>query len=177
MMRCPECGHVLCGSTDIKPYGEYQNYRCRFKNTSCDYKRNISELKVEKQLLAKMPDFITKEIADVELENTKPKPKPKYNIPALKERLRRLNVTYMAGNIPDDEYLQQDAEIKALIAKAENEAPPPVKDIEPLRKLLSTDIKDIYSTLDNEEKRRFWRNIIKEIKLEDNKVDSVVFQY
>ena len=177
MMRCPECGHVLCGLTDIKPYGEYQNYRCRFRNTSCDYKRNMSELRVEKQLLAKLPEFIMKEIADVELERTMPKPKPKYNLPALKERLRRLNVTYMAGNIADDEYLQEDAEIKALIAKAENEAPPPEKDIEPIRKLLNTDIKDIYSTLDDEEKRRFWRNIIKEIKLEDNKVASVVFQY
>ena len=181
MIRCPDCGNVLCGTYTEKEYSgvlnEYRSYRCRFKSMTCGYKRTLSELKIEKQLLAKLPEFIMKEIADVELEKTKPKPKPKYNIDALKERLRRLNVTYMAGNISDDEYLRDDAEIKALIAKAENEAPPPEKDIEPIRKLLNTDVKDIYSTLDTEEKRRFWRNILKEIKVEDNQIASVVFQY
>ena len=72
---------------------------------------------------------------------------------------------------------QQDAEIKGLIAIAENEAPPPERDIEPLRKMLETDIKEVYNVLDAEDKQRFWRTIIKEIKLVDNKVDSVVFQY
>ena len=178
MLRCPGCGHVLCGSSATNKYGvEYRSYRCRFKCTDCEYKRTLSELKIEKQLLEELPKFIEKEIADVELERTKPKPKPKYNIPKLKERLRRLNVAYMAGNIPDDEYLRDDAEIKALIAKAENEAPPLERDIEPLRNMLNTDVKAIYTTLDAEEKRRFWRNIIKEIKVDDTKVASVVFQY
>ena len=177
MMRCPGCGHVLCGSSSRKKYGEYLSYRCRFKNTDCSYKRTLSEKKIEKQLLEKLPEFIKKEIADVELELTKPKPKPKYNITALKERLRRLNVTYMAGNITDEEYYSEDAEIKALIQKAENEAPPKERNIEHIRKLLNTDIKANYSNLDAEDKRRFWRNIIKEIKLDDNKVASVVFQY
>jgi len=181
MMRCPGCGHVLCGTYTNRERGgvqyEYRSYRCRFIRTDCSYKYTLSELKMEKQLLAKLPEFITKEIADVELERRKPKPKPKYNITALKERLRRLNVAYMAGNIPDDEYLRDDAEIKALIALAENEAPPPEKDIEPIRKLLNTDVKDIYSTLDAEEKRRFWRSIIKEIRLDENQISSVVFRY
>ena len=147
----------------------------RFKNTDCSYKRTLSEMKIEKQLLTKLPELIKKEIAAVELELTKPKPKPKYNITALKERLRRLNVTYMAGNITDDEYLAEDAEIKALIAKAENEAPPQERDLEPLKKLLETDYKMVYSGLDAENRRRFWRSIIKEIILDDNKVSSVVF--
>ena len=178
MMRCPACGHVLCGTSAKNKYGvEYRSYRCRFKNTDCEFKRTLSELKIEKQLLKELPKFIENEITDVELERTKPKPKPKYNVPALKERLRRLNVAYMAGNIPDDEYLRDDAEIKALIAKAENEAPPPERDIEPLRNMLNTDIKETYTTLDAEEKRRFWRNIFNEIKVEDNKVASVVFRY
>ena len=177
MMRCPGCGAVLCGTFQSKSYGEYRSYRCRFNQTSCSYKRTLSERKLEKQLLAKLPELIMKEIADVEMERTKPKPKPKYNITALKERLRRLNVTYMAGNIADDEYLRQDAEIKGLIAIAENEAPPPERDLEPLKKLLDTELESVYSSLDIENKRRFWRDIIREIKLDDNKVDSVVFQY
>ena len=79
--------------------------------------------------------------------------------------------------VADDEYLEQDAEIKALIAKAENEAPPQERDITPLQELLDTDIKSAYSELDAEDKRRFLRSFIKEIKVDDNQVVSVDFQY
>ncbi len=179
LMRCPDCGHVLCGSYTHKKYKnvetDYLNYRCRFKYTTCSYKRTLSERKIENYLLANLSRLLEDEIAQAEIEKTKPKPKPKYNLPALKERLRRLNVTYMAGNKTDAEYLQEDAEIKALIAKAESEAPPPERDIEPLRELLNTDFTSIYLTLDAEDKRRFWRSMIKEIRVEGLHVKDVIF--
>ena len=115
------------------------------------------------------------EIARVELEKKNPKPQPKINVKALKEKQRRLTVAYMAGNISDDDYLREDAELKALIQKAEQEAPPPPRDITPLKKLLETDFKSIYETLNDEEKQRFWREIIKEIKLDGKSVDKVIF--
>lgn len=179
LIRCPECGHILCGTYTHKKYKnverDYHSYRCRFKNTTCHFKSNISEIKIERYLLANLSQLLENEIAQAEIEKTKPKPKPKYNLSALKERLRRLNVTYMAGNKTDAEYLQEDAEIKSLIAKAENEAPPPERDIEPLRELLNTDFISVYLTLDAEDKRRFWRNIIKEIKVEGLHVKEVIF--
>lgn len=180
-IRCPLCGHVLCGTAssqrnykNIKGK-EYYGYRCRFKYTNCNYKRTISEKKIEKHLLENLSEYLQNEIAAVELERTKPKPKPKTDVKALKERLRRLNVTYMAGNITDAEYYRDDAEIKALIAKAENDAPPPERDIEPLKELLSTDIRAVYEILTTEEKQRFWRGLIKEIVLDDNKIKDVIF--
>ena len=81
----------------------------------------------------------------------------------------------MAGNKSDEEYLKEDAELKALIAQAENEAPPPEKDVEPLKEILNTDFKAIYKTLDQEEKRRFWRGIITEIKFDDKEIVGVEF--
>lgn len=175
LMRCPECGNKLCGGTDKKPYGVYKSYRCRVRGRGCDNHMHISEPKIEKQLLAYLGDFIRDEIARVELEQTKPKPKPKNNVKALKEKQRRLTVAYMAGNIPDDEYLRDDAELKALIAKAESEAPPEPRDITPLKELLETDFRSIYETLNDEEKQRFWQRLIKEIKLENKRVVDVIF--
>ncbi len=175
LMRCPECGNKLCGGTDKKPYGVYKSYRCRVRGRGCDNHMHISEPKIEKQLLAYLGDFLRDEIARVELEQTKPKPKPKNNVKALKEKQRRLTVAYMAGNIPDDEYLRDDAELKALIAKAESEAPPEPRDITPLKELLETDFRSIYETLNDEEKQRFWQQIIKEIKLENKRVVDVIF--
>ena len=177
MMRCPDCGHKLCGDTNRKPYGVYKSYRCphRTRLTHTSNLGIIAERKVEKQLLVRLAEFLEDEIARVELEQTKPKPKPKNNVKALKEKQRRLTVAYMAGNIPDDEYLRDDAELKALIAKAEAEAPPEPRDITPLKELLETDFLSIYETLTEEEKQQFWQRLIKEIKLENKQVKEVIF--
>ena len=82
---------------------------------------------------------------------------------------------YLAGNMSDDDYLKEDAELKALIAKAESELPPPERDITPLQELLKTDFEGIYKTLDQEEKRRFWRGIIKEVHFKDKDIVDVTF--
>lgn len=179
MIRCPKCGNILCGTYkhNVRK-GEkyrYQSYRCRFKWTTCEYKHSPSEKKIEKYLLKNLRTLLENEITAAEIEKAKPKPKPKTNIKALKERLRRLNVTYMAGNIDDGEYLKEDAELKALIAKAEQEAPPPERDIEPLHEILQTDFEKLYLTLTDEEKRRFWRGIIKEIVFDNKDIVDVIF--
>lgn len=179
MMRCPVCDHILCGTYKInhrngKRY-EYLSYRCRFKWTVCAYGYSPTEKKVEKWLLKNLRPLMEKEILAAELEKQKPKKKPKSNLPALKERLRRLNVMYMAGNVSDEDYLKDDAELKAMIAKAESELPPPERDVEPLKELLKTDFENIYKTLDQEEKRRFWRGIIKEVHWNDRDIVDVTF--
>lgn len=181
LICCPECGRNLCGSYDTKEYKgvkkEYRNYRCRGRYTStCSWGRNVSELKVEKYLLRNLYKLLEDEIARVELERTKPKPKPKVNIPALKEKLRRLNVMYLAGNKSDEDYLREDAEIKALIKKAEMEAPPEdQRDLAPLKEILETDFRGVYSTFNEEEKRRFWRSILKQIYVDGNTPIGVKF--
>lgn len=175
LMRCPDCGHKLCGETTRKPYGVYKSYRCRIRGRGCDNHSVIAEKKIEKQLLTRLEDFVRDEIARVELEQAKPKPKPKNNVKALKEKQRRLTVAYMAGNIPDAEYLRDDAELKALIAKAEATAPPEPQDITPLKALLETDFVSVYEIMTEEEQQRFWQRLIKEIKLDGKKIIDVIF--
>ncbi len=179
MLRCPSCGNVLCGNYNNKTYKgvkyEYRGYRCRFTFTTCQYRRTLTEKKIEKWLLKNIRELLEKEVYNAELEKAKPKKKPKSNLPALKERLRRLNVMYMAGNISDEDYLRDDAELKLLIAKAESEAPPPERDVEALKELLKTDFISVYETLDAEDKRRFWRGIIKEIRVDGLDIVDVIF--
>ena len=76
-------------------------------------------MKTEKWLLDNLDELLRDEIARVELERTKPKKKPKTDATALREKLRRLEVVYMAGNKSDAEYLAETAEIKEQIRKAE----------------------------------------------------------
>ena len=180
MMRCPKCGCTLSGMSTMSrsragEKKEYLAYRCRFKHTSCRGSHTVSEIKAEKWLLNNLKQAIEGEIASVELERTKPKPKPKTNIPALKEKLRRLNVMYMAGNVSDSDYLHEDTEIKAAIAKAEKDAPPPERDLTPLKELLESDFLSLYQIMTREEKQRFWRSIIKEIKIDKVNPVEIVF--
>jgi hypothetical protein len=175
-MRCPVCGKKICGTNQKNPYGVYyKSYRCTDRSRGCEYKVAISEKKLEKELLNRLGEFLQNEIAHIEAEQVKPKPKPKTNIKALKERHRRLTVAYRIGNISDDEYIKEDAELKALIAKAEDEKPPEPKNPEPLKALLATDFKGVYATLNEEERQRFWQNLIQEIKLDGKHIKEVIF--
>ena len=181
LIKCPECGRTLSSvSTRSKrKNGEvkiYKYYRCRHSEVNiCNYRKNIFEMKTEKWLLNHIEEIVRDEIARVEIERTKPKKKPKTNIPALKEQLRRLEVVYMAGNKTDEEYLTETAEIKAMIQKAEAETQdaPEERDVSALQEMLQTDFRTIYKGLSEEDKRRFWRALIKEIHVEGTDVKSV----
>lgn len=176
LLRCPECGKRLHGNYRKTKSGENFYYRCQDRVTTCGYKRAVSQNLIERYLLDNLPRLIGEEIVQAEIERTKPKPKPKLDANKFKEQLRRLEVVYMAGNKPDGEYLKEQAEIKAMIAKAENEAPPPEKDLDGLRDLLSVDFESAYNLLEPIDKQRFWRQTIDEIKLDDNKVKKVDFK-
>ena len=179
LMRCPNCGHKLCGNSDRR-YGRInKTYRCAIRGRGCDNHSSISELKIEKQLLEKLDRYMMDTIAEVELETDAPIDENgiENKIKNLKERLRRLNVTYMAGNKTDDEYYKEDAEIKLLIANAEKEREiNKPKNIEHLRVMLETDFRAMYAELlDAEDKQEFWQDLIKEIKLDGKQISKVVF--
>ena len=183
LIKCPSCGSTMISSYCTRKLStgetkEYKSYRCRHKDIrNCDNRRTLSELKTEQWLLDNLEDLMRDEIARVELERTKPKKKPKTDVAALREKLRRLEVVYMAGNKTDAEYLQETSEIKQQIKKAEMETVEDMEepDIEALKATLATDFRGIYDTLSDEDKRRFWRVLIKEIHVEENKVRAVDF--
>jgi DNA invertase Pin-like site-specific DNA recombinase len=183
LIKCPLCNRNLASrySKQTLKNGEkkeYYSYACPDKDIKlCMNRHAISQLKTETWLLGNLERLLKDEIAYVEIERKKPRPKPKTNINALKEALRRLEVVYMAGNKTDAEYLKEQKELKAAIRKAEGETTNRHvdRDIEHLRKTLETDFISIYETLDDEDKRRFWRRLVKEIHIEGNEVVSVVF--
>ena len=183
MIKCPLCGSTMTSSycTQTRSNGEkkeYRSYRCRHKEIrTCENRNTISETKTEKWLLDNLDELLREEIARVELERTKPKKKPKTDATALREKLRRLEVVYMAGNKTDAEYLAETAELKEQIRQVEMERldDPAEIDIDALRATLETDFRGIYETLSQEDRRRFWRGLLREIHVKGNHVQSVDF--
>lgn len=184
LIRCPCCGNTLKAT-----YKTYQNdrtikynaYRCNHGRDNvggCTYRSSVSELKTEKYLLSHMRELIEEFIVQTWLEESKPKKKRviKFDVAKLREQLRRLNIAYFDGNITDQEYTQMAAKLKEDIKKAEetqDEDKGP--DLDALKGFLDTDFEDIYLTLEKEDKRRMWRSIIKEIRVENNGVVGVTF--
>jgi hypothetical protein len=185
LIMCPKCHRRMCASCvshrlDDGIRKEYYQYRCQTRRDGgdCDG-RSIAEGKIEKWLLKNLAELIKNEIATVEIEKAKPKKKPRNNLPALREKLRRAEVVYMAGNKTDEEYLSETREIKEQITKIEIEMlmHEDTRDTSALQHLLATDFRGIYDTLDREDRRRFWQSIIKEIHHENGRVTHVDFLY
>ena len=178
LMRCHECGHKLCGDCDRR-YGRInKSYRCAYRGRGCSNHKSVTEIKTEKQLLERLDEFMRNAIAEVEIEAKSPKAKNNADKTAkrLREQLRRLNVMYMAGNKTDEEYFKEDAEIKLALAKVEKELEiTKPKNVEHLKRLLETDFRTMYMTLNPEERQEFWQDLIKEIKLDEKRVIGVEF--
>lgn len=178
-MRCHACGNKLCGDHDKRQKRIYKNYRCRMRCRGCGNQQAVSEMKIEKQLLARLDEFMRDTIAEVEIESKKPKYKSdaEKRIKNLKEQLRRLNVIYMSGNKTDEDYFKEDAEIKLEISKAEKELEiSKPRKVDHLKELLETDFRTMYATLEEEEKQEFWQDLIKEIQIDNTKtVQGVIF--
>jgi len=177
LIRCPNCGSVLGCNRTINKYGTlYKSYRCKhYLDRFCDYGKSISENKAEKWLLEHLDELLNLEIEKFAIAKKAAKKTAKPDVAKLKEQLRKLNVMYMAGGKTDDEYLQETAVIKSLIDKASQEDPQVERDITPLHKLLKTDWRALYDDMSEEEKRRFWQTLIKEIHVEGNQVKEVIF--
>lgn len=183
LIKCPGCNRNMSAryTTQKLKDGtekEYYSYRCPDKDiTLCSNKHSVFQLKMETWLLEHLKELALIEIEKIEVAKKQPTSKPKTNIKALKEKLRRLNVSYMAGNIDDDEYLRDQKDIKDAIKRAEAEEPENIadKDISVLNYVIENDFRTMYETLDDEDKRAFWRYVLKEIHVDGNEIVSVEF--
>ena len=166
LIFCPHCGRRLTGkySQGNKRYDtEYMYYRCHGNLTkACSNNRSLSEKTIEKQLLKRLRSDLEGIIISAEVEALPAKKKAPSQTGNLKEQLRRLNVAYFAGNMPDDEYKKEAESLKAKIEKAtlDDQAEEKPIDLTVIRELLDTNFETLYTTLTKTERQLFWRSII-----------------
>ena len=98
------------------------------------------------------------------------KPKEKKEDPKkYKDRLKRLNDMYLLGNISQEEYKAKSAEIQKKIAELSKT--PALK-----TQNFTSNWKDLYFRLDQEHRRAFWHNLVKEVLVNEQlQVVGVVY--
>lgn len=185
LIKCHCCGTNLVGAS--KPHSGGRNetlyYRCNYylREKTCTNGHSISERKIEKQLLDNLEQYVQGEalrVASIE-EKKKPKVDNTKKIESLKKEMARLNMMFRKGNIEEDEYDKETAIIKRSIKELEGAMEEEEeRDLTALKKLIESDYRTIYNALDRPHKKAFWRTIIKEFTLtEQRKIDpkSIIF--
>lgn len=150
-------------------------YRCQKHylraTRMCANGKDIGERQLEKYLLENLFSLLSEYVIHQEVEERKAQDNSK-RIKALERKIDRLKELYVNELITLDDYKadrdRYQAEIYSLT--------PVSKSLSQHKQLLEDmDIQEIYSTFTQEEKRTFWRSIIKEIRYDKNKKITVIF--
>jgi hypothetical protein len=175
LICCPDCGWRLSGCQQNHYYKgkrtTYYGYRCNKNKVhkNCLFTREVQEKRIEAELLLRLEDIVeNKEIESIELRQTAQKTS-KYNIEELQQELDRLNYSWQKGRIKsveeyDSKYDKLTAQIEAATAEIADASETP--DFEKIKGILESGWKEIYTDLDDEHKRAFWRSFIEEIIVE-----------
>ena len=183
IMKCHVCGRNMAGNYHyrglINPNYSYRCNKYRMTRT-CTNSHSTTEHLIESQLLDNLKFYITEEIIRVESiqENPKEKTDNSKRIAEVKAEMARVNNMYKKNRLTEKEY---DAEYEVLenqLKQLDVEEKEEERDLTALKKILESDYITIYNALDRNHKKAFWRSIIKEFTLrEDKKVDkdSIIF--
>jgi hypothetical protein len=134
--------------------GKSKRYRCAYHYMNdCNMSHCVSEKKTERFLLDNIEE-------DFKV-NVTLKPKKRENPKKYRDRLKRLNNIYLMGNISESEYKKEAEILQKKIAELSKQEQPKTKSFE-------KGWKDLYETLTEENKRSFWRSLIKGVEVDEN---------
>lgn len=182
LVKCPGCGNNLTGNFQINN-GKYGicSYRCNSARTRkvCSFTKSISERKIEKQLLDNLEQYIGNAVLRIEsIEENAPKNNNAEKVAKIKTEMDRLNMMFRKGRIEEEEYDTEYLKLEKSLKKLDTVEEPEKRDLDALKGLLETDYKGIYKMLTKENKKAFWRRIIKEFAMDENKKivpESIIF--
>ncbi len=181
LLKCPCCGNNLTGNFVNNSKNGSLIYRCNAARTMkiCSFTKSVSEKKIEAQMLDNLSQYIGNEVIRVEsIAESQPKNTNAAKIAKLKSEMDRLNMMFRKGRITEEEYDTDYLKLEKSLKKIGTEEPPPQKDLDALKGLLETDYRGLYQQLTKENKKAFWRRIIKEFAIDEHKKivpESIIF--
>ena len=150
-------------------------YRCKrhFDLKLCDNKKILFETTLEKYLISHLREELEIYIGEYEAESA-----PIINVRSKKRQLEtkieRLKDLYVNGLITMNEFRIDRAKFLEQIESLPQQKSSK-KDIEPMKKLLDSNIEEIYYSFDFDEKKRFWRTILQEVRFFSDRSIKPIF--
>lgn len=182
LMKCPFCGFKMVGKYTKRnnkngTSREYWGYICsnHQRNKLCPSGKVINEKHILEYLLNNVEELAKTHIAEVlEVKPVEKQDIPQNRINEILEEMDRITYSFRKKRMSVKEY---DIEYEALekeLANLQKEVPEE-SDITILEEFLQSGWKDVYNSLDKENQRALWRNLIKEIKFDKQFNISVDF--
>ena len=181
LIKCGECGASFGGVFRKMKRGKEINeksYRCPkhyYGGVSrCGNTKVIHEHILEKYLLDNVRKDIQKIILRAESEPA-PVKDNSLRIAALEKRLAKLKELFINDLLSLEEYREDRNAIQIELASLTAQNAPEKPDVDALKDLLSRPFEQIYDTFSEQEKRFFWRSIIREIRFDADRNIAVDF--
>jgi hypothetical protein len=131
----------------------------------------LNENVLERHLLAVLRPELEKHISSYEIHEKSHRDAERAK-KAIEGKLSRLKDLYVDGLIDMAEYRADRERLESELSAV---ADTPQKDLTELKHLLTLPIQEIYETFSREEKRFFWRSIVKEIRYGVDKRIDIIF--
>ena len=177
LIKCDVCGSPMAGGIVKKACSggsvPVKRYRCNKHYVGiqrCSNAHTIHEPRLEKYLLENIRPQLTALTADA----GKPA-KPDNRRPLLEKRLEKLKDLYINDLISLDEYKKDRGEILSEIASIPSQEASNTPDIDAIRELLKQPFEMLYKGFTEDQKRFFWRSVIREIRYTENRDIKIVF--
>ena len=177
LISCPHCGATLTGYRgDKKADGTYRTYwyRCSRANSNagvgCNYTRCLYERKVESFLLDNIQALLSDHMYQIEQRRiAKQKIRSEMTEENIQAKLARLKDLYVDGLIDKQTYLHDYDKFQQQLLEIASDEVIPLTTIPPEAQdfVSSSDFREVYQSLTQENKREFWSSIIKRITYED----------
>lgn len=175
LLVCDECGYKMSGChinvLSQKKNGEvyrykYPAYECKQFRAykKCNNGGEIREVRIEEYLLKNVRELFCLYAADFEA-NSKKAVDNRARKKQIARKLERLKDLYLNEAITLEEYKMDRAKLEAQLEALPDLEQPQIRDLKVLKNILNADFENMYLRLDNEQKRLFWRSIIKEIRV------------
>ena len=176
MIKCPVC-HRKMRSCQKKHRNEnvYRYFHCEYHTSRiCNFNKVKSELLIEGMLI----DFLKNYIDNIDISIKEQEAKNKKSIDntkKLEQELERLNTMFLKGRISESFYDTEYLRLTTLIDR--NKANTSVENhSKRIKEVFSDSWLESYMEMDKLYKKLFWRDIIKEIVVDENmNVIDVIF--
>ena len=176
MIRCPECNRLMRSCQKSHRSGNvYRYYHCEYHSTKmCGFARVKSENLIEEMLLNRIDTFLEEREAAMSDQKSEKKHSTN-NVSKYRAELDRLNTMFLKGRISEEYYDTEYLRLNDLIAQyeASSQSHDSVKH---LQEVFVSDWKEMYKDLDKLHRKFFWRDVIRQIIVDDNmNVIDVIF--
>ena len=176
MIRCPECNRLMRSCQKSHRSGNvYRYYHCEYHSTKmCGFARVKSENLIEEMLLNRVDTFLAEREASMSDQKSEKKHSTN-NVSKYRAELDRLNTMFLKGRISEEYYDTEYLRLNDLIAQyeASSQSHDSVKHFQ---EVFVSDWKEMYKDLDKLHRKFFWRDVIRQIIVDDNmNVIDVIF--